>query len=346
MIRSDKLNNIVAIDLGFLYTKAIINGRRIIMKSVVGNSKEQRFKDLDVGINTGRDDIISRIDEEEYFISDLAVNQSDTVYHSLREDRFNGFAVDALVKTSLGLGLGDGEDKSGKVVSGLPVSHYNRYKKDIEELFLGEENKNHYYDVSDSDISYSGNILLLEGKFIPQPFGALVSKLLDSDGDVTDLSIAKQRIAVIDPGFGTTDVYVADSLASVEKMTFSTPVAMNRAYGLISDKIEEKFSVTLPLYRLESIVHTKEFKKNGKTYDMTSIINWAFQMTSNEILSVIENKWKNDLHTVDLILLAGGGGSALAQYLLPEFSNIELLEDSQWSVVEGYYRWAVRQYGR
>lgn len=330
--------NISAIDLGFLYTKAIINGKRIIMKSVVGNSKTQRFNDLDFGLKD-TDNLQTRLGTNNYFVSDLAIDQSDVILHSLKDDRFSSEATGVLINTAMGLGFGS-DAVTTHVVSGLPVSHYSIYREDIKNLFLS---KIHNFEVHDSGRLIRGSAKVEKSIFLPQPFGALIDRVMDDKGNVADKELSSKVVAVIDPGFGTSDVYVTDALSPVERLTFSTKTAMNRAYSLISDKLEENFEVILPLYAIEKIVRKGEFRKNGKTYDMSSVINWAFQATAQQLLSEITNKWKNT-YEIDSILLAGGGGKALSPYLLKEFPNIELLNNSQWSIVSGYYKWGVKNF--
>jgi hypothetical protein len=138
---------ISAIDLGFLYTKAIVDGKRIIMKSVVGNKKPQRFSDLNMGLKNDTDDLQCRVGTEEYFVSDLAIDQSDTILHSLKDDRFSDEATEVLIKTALALGF-NSDSVETAVVSGLPASHYATYKSNISNLFL---NKTHNYQVLDTE---------------------------------------------------------------------------------------------------------------------------------------------------------------------------------------------------
>lgn len=340
LLRANKMT-ISAIDLGFLYTKAIINGERIIMKSVVGNAKKQRFADLDMGFGKENSDHLqSRVGMQEYFVSDMAIDQSDIVIHSLEDDRFDSEATEVLVKTVFALGLGQ-DFVDTNVVSGLPVSHYDVYKDNISNLFLG---KTHNYEVHNNGTLIKGGVRINDGTFLPQPFGALLDRVLADDGSIQDKALASKTVAVIDPGFGTTDVYVANSLSPVEKLTFSTKTAMNHSYNLISNVIEERHGILLPLHSIEHIVQTKHFKNKGKVYPMQQTIDWAYKSTATQFLAELTNKWKS-IHEIDHILLAGGGGIALAPYILPQFPNIELLADAQWAVVNGYQKWGVRKFG-
>jgi hypothetical protein len=274
-------------------------------------------------------------------VSDLAIDQSDTILHSLKDDRFSDEATEVLIKTALALGF-NSDSVETAVVSGLPASHYATYKSNISNLFL---NKTHNYQVLDHGKLIKGSAKVVDGKFIPQPFGALLDRVLDGNGNIWDKELAGKTVAVIDPGFGTTDIYVADALSPVERLTFSTKTAMNHAYGLISNKIEENFGVLLPLHAIEKVVRKGEFKNRGKVYPMQQIMQWAYKATAQQLVSEVINKWKT-IHEIDHILLAGGGGIALSQYILPQFENIELLQDTQWAVVNGYYKWGVRNFAK
>ena len=339
-----------------MYKRQIINRQRIITKSVVGDGKELHFRDMDLVSDEDlkkKDYIQTRDGLQEYFISDLAIDQSDSIYHSLKSDRFNNDAILQLVRTAFGIGLGSG-NHSMYIVSGLPASQYAKYKDNIKSLFMGEGQQTHNYSVTyerykglDETHIFAraqtamGTVRTIEGRFLPQPHAAAMDRILAPDGSIEDKVLAGKTVGVIDPGFGTSDIYVISALSAVQKLTFSTPIAMNTAYTLISNKIEEKFGVTLPLYAVEAVVLSKRFIKNGIPHDMSQVIQWAFKATAQQLVSEIYNKWKNT-HEIDHILVAGGGGAALYQYLVTEFSNIEKLHNGQWAIASGYDKWGRR----
>lgn len=350
--------NLASIDLGFLYTKSIINNNYIITKSVVGDGKQLQFADLDMTSAEEKrkhkiDNISTKDNGQDFFISDKAIKQSDTVFHSLKDDRFNGDAITQLIKTAFGIGFGSGAH-STYIVSGLPASQYAKFKENIKFLFMGEGQQTHLYSVTydayngmDDYLLFSkpqwatGSVRTIEGRFLPQPHAAAMDRMLASDGSIEDKALASKTVAVIDPGFGTSDIFVISNLSPVEKLTFSTKTAMNTAYTLISNKIEEKFGVSLPFYAIEQVMITKEFVKNGTPHDMTAVINWALKHTAKQLVAEIYNKWKNT-HEIDHILVAGGGGAAMYEYICTEFSQIEKLKNSQWAIARGYDKWGRR----
>ncbi|QMV48660.1 hypothetical protein [Bacillus phage SPO1L5] len=339
------MTHISAIDIGFLYTKAIIDGKQVKFKSVVGNGREQNFQNLDFGMNNNEDNITVKTGLDVNFVSDLAINQSDVVLHSLEADRFSNEVTKQLVLTAFGLGFGSDHVET-KIVSGLPVSHYSKYQEEIKKLFVGDGSyKIHNFDVTSKGYQIKGSAKVVEAEFIPQPFGALLDRILDKDGDIADKELAKQTVAVIDPGFGTTDVYVSRSLSPIERLTFSTPTAMNFAYDLIANKIEEQTGISLAHYKLEKAVSNKYYRVEGKQYDLTAIIQWAFRSASTQLVTEVLNRWKANSKEIDKVLIAGGTGAAWSKWLKEKFPTAEILEDTQWAVANGYYKWGVRKFG-
>lgn len=331
--------NIDVFDLGFLYVKSIVNGTEIKVKSVVGEGKKLQFRDMNM--NSYEDDYSCILQGKEYFISDLAIKQSDSVLHSLKPDRFDSDSARVLLNSALGLGY-KGQSTATRFVTGLPVSHYSNYKNALYDLMMEE----HDYEIcSRGSQIYKGVISPIDTIIVPQPFGAAMDLLLDNEGNIVDKKLASKTIAIIDIGFGTSDIYVMESLSTTERMTFSSNTAVNHSYSLIANKLQDKFDVLYPLYKIEDVVQAGKLKKYGKTYSTAKISQWAFNSTAKQLVSEIYNKWRN-CQDIDLIYVTGGGGAAMYEYMEPEFPNISLLPDSQWSVARGCHKWGVRTFSR
>jgi len=188
-------------------------------------------------------------------------------------------------------------------------------------------------------------VSITQSRLLPQPFGTLLNKVLSNKGDIEDKGLVNRTVAVIDIGFGTTDILVSESLTPIEKLTFSTPTAINHTCRLISSKILEKFGVMLPIYKLSDIITSKKFIQKGMSHDITSIIDWASASTSEQLLGEIQIKWLNDWE-IGHVLFTGGGSILLYQYLSPYFPSSELVVDSQWANVNGYTKWGMRTWGK
>lgn len=335
---SVQARSLVSLDLGFLFVKAIVDGSPIRCKSVVGNGKNLRFEDMRISSMSCEDRLSVVMDGNNYFVSDLAIKQSDSVSNSLNPNRFNSKAVKALYQTVLGLGLGSGTHEV-YVVSGLPVSHYSKFKSELREMILSVSD----YHVRNDAVQIGGSLNVVGCKFIPQPFGIYLDHVLDSRGIIEKKQFASGTVGVIDIGFGTTDIYVVNALEPVESLTFSTDTAMSHAYSLISDRLEEMYGTCLPLYKIESVVDSGFFELKGVRHDFSKIISWAFELTANQLLSEISNKWKRSWE-IDNILIGGGGGFRLYDYLRLEIPSCQLVSDPQFSVARGYEKWGKRHF--
>lgn len=331
------MTKIVPIDIGFLYTKSLVNNERKLMKSVVGDGFNLQFQSLSMG-TSDKDQIIVEMDNKQLFVSDQAIDQSESIYHSLQPNRFDSMATKALMHVAFSH-LGSGNHKA-YVVSGLPVSHFTKFKDEIKSLMVSD----HHIRVDLNGEKIFSAVDVLDGRFIPQPFGVYINEILNWEGKVINPSILEETWAVWDIGFGTTDVYVMKGLTPVERQTFSTETAMNHAYGIISNKILSTFDTLLKLHEIEPVVMSGKFFKNGKVYDMRTVINNAFESTAMELISEISHRWRGSWR-IDHILLAGGGAIHLNKFILPSFPNMELVQDSQWAVINGYAKWGVKTWG-
>lgn len=330
--------NVDVFDLGFLYVKSIINGTPVKIKSVVGEGKNLQFRDMNM--DTDEDDYSCKLNNKEYFVSDLAIKQSDSVMHSLKPDRFDSASAQVLLSTVLGIGY-KGKSTATRFVTGLPVSHYSAYKKDLYNLMMSQE---HEYDICErGKDKYSGIISPVDTLIIPQPFGAAMDLLLDDNGRIRDKKLASKTIAIIDIGFGTTDVYVMESLSTIEKMTFSSNTAINHSYSLIADKLQDKFSVLYPLYKIEGVVQSGKLKKYGKVYSMDKTSKSAFKSSAQQLVAEIYNKWRN-IQDIDEVFVTGGGGARMYEFMEEEFPNIQLVDNCQWSVANGCRKWGIRSW--
>lgn len=328
---------LASIDLGFLYGKGLINGKSLRIKSVVGESVPLRFQDLRMG-KTKTDHIIVKHPDGDKFVSDLAINQSPVVDFSLRPDRFNLTATSVVADALMAMGLGSGEHEV-LVVSGLPIDHYNKHRADIEQMFSGA----HEFCVNVSGKELLGKYDVVVGAFIPQPYGVLMDAILDEDGAWKDRKLAKQTVAIIDVGFGTSDIYVCSALDAIEGLTFSTDTAMNHAYSLIASRIEQDFGVQLKLHQIEPVFLSKEFRKHGEIYDMSDVVTWACKATAMQLISEITNRWRGSWK-VDTIIVGGGGGMVLYPYIKPHFENVRIAPNAQMAVVNGYNKYGMKMW--
>ena len=121
---------VLGIDIGFGFTKATNGKDSLIFKSLLGDAADIQFW-ADFGEGTPTDHIHVTIDENSYFIGDLAEQQSSVLHFTLDQERLLTDYVKVLTLTAAGM-LSPNDASSNvpvNVVSGLPIGYFKENQK-------------------------------------------------------------------------------------------------------------------------------------------------------------------------------------------------------------------------
>ncbi|NND65366.1 MAG: ParM/StbA family protein [Gammaproteobacteria bacterium] len=331
---------IVAIDIGFGFTKATNGKKSLIFKSVFGDATEVQFKEKFIAETAEDDQLAIEYEGKAYFVGELAERQSSERRFTLDQEQFVSsftkiLALPAIARLA-------GEQTAVKLVVGLPISHYRRYKKELKNLLVGL----HAFKTIDAQGErHDANIRVSDVKVVPQPFGTVLNAFLDSNGDVKDRRFAQEKVGVIDIGFRTTDYTIADKARYSERGSRTIDYGIARAFSNIAERLQEIAGVDVELYRLYEAVERGWIKIHGKRYDIIPIRDHAFAQLASAIASQANLLWTNDWD-IDRVLVSGGGGAVLASYLEPQIKGkvvpIDPNDDSRLNNVSGYYNYGMR----
>lgn len=333
-----KVRNI-GVDVGYGFVKATTGSNKYIFPSVVGEAREIRYK-TDLTTNSTLKNLIIEVDNEQYFVGDLAIRQSDLMQSTISDKRINSIENRVLFLTAFALldGIGTGISKFN-LVTGLPVDEYLQYK----DLLIDKLTKDHVIKLVNGTKNDNKLIQIERCKVIPQPFGTIFNKLLDDYGNIQDKELASMNIGVIDIGFRTSDYAVANKLEFVDKLSSSTTTALSTAYRIISRKLKEVYDINKPIHQLEEIIRKRSFTYNGKDVDISDLVDKALSLTAGNIVSEINSLWP-DIWEMDRIYITGGGGLALGDYFNEYLDNYIVVPGGQFSNVEGYLKAAKRSF--
>ena len=114
----------------------------------------------------------------------------------------------------------------------------------------------------------------------------------------------------------------------------------------LQDVVERLVRIETKLDNYESLREKADSAKDlaDKAYsvalnnveDIKEMKNRTFQFIASKIVTELESQW--NYRDFDAILLAGGGGKALAEFILPHFPNMKLVEDPQHANVRGFQK--------
>lgn len=328
----------IGIDLGFGFVKATNGEKDLIFPSVVGAGQDLTYRSELTTYVEPIENLSVTIEGKKYFVGDLAIRQSEILSRSLGENHAQEKNTKILLLTTLALFV-QGDSEEFNVVTGLPPSYYLAFKDELAAMVQG----NHNVIINTDGTDRKKTIVVDKVKIIPQPVGTLFQKLFNQQGVLEDKEMARSKIGIIDVGFRTTDFAVADKLEYIDKLSYSTATGMSNAYALVAEHLRNQFRIYKENFELDEIIQEAKIKIAGKVHDLTQVKKEAFEQVAAKILTEMNSIW--DRRELDLILVSGGGGQALADYLLPELETAVLIESSQTANVHGYLKLAQKVFG-
>lgn len=333
-----KLPKNIGIDLGFGFVKATNGEKDLIFPSVVGAGQDLTYRSELTTYVEPIENLSVTIEGKKYFVGDLAIRQSEILSRSLGENHAQEKNTKILLLTALALFV-QNESEEFNVVTGLPPSYYLAFKEELAGMVKG----NHSIIINTDGNDCKKTIIVDKVKIIPQPLGTLFQRLFNQQGVLEDKEMARSKIGIIDVGFRTTDFAVADKLEYIDKLSYSTTTGMSNAYAMVAEHLRNKFRIYKENFELDEIIQEAKIKIAGKVHDLTQVKKEAFEQVAAKILTEMNSIW--DRRELDLILVSGGGGQALADHLLPELETAALVENSQTANVHGYLKLAHKVFG-
>jgi len=326
---------ILGIDVGFGFTK-VSNGRiNYIFQSVIGDPVDIQFK-TNFGDNEFVNNLHVTIDNKSYFIGEYAARQSLVREFTLEQDRLISDFVKVLAMAAAGIYAENGI--SMNVISGLPVAYLTHDHENFAKSISGEHKI--IYHMPDGKIEKRflniNNIQLM-----PQPLGSIFNVLMDENGRVSNREIQSQKIGVIDIGFKTTDFTVFDHMKYIERSSSTTEFGISRSFTAIAEKLKKESGIQIELYRLFDAVDSGHIRIKGKEYNIANLKDRVFEYSAREIISAMDNLWRDEWD-IDYVILTGGGAKTLYEYIIP-LMNIDILPlnintDIRFNNVNGYLK--------
>jgi plasmid segregation protein ParM len=323
----------LGVDVGYGFLKVSDGSRDWLVPSVVGAGREMAYRS-ELTLYTGAEDnLVVEVDGALYFVGSLAVRQSGIAVRSLAEDRPGDPNARILLLTGLGL-VAAPQGSTFHVVTGLPPVYYRPYEEALSQLVLGE----HEVVFRSGNQRQVKRFAVERVRVIPQPFGTVYDLFLDRNGNVRNADMANARVGVIDVGFRTTDFCVADRLEYVEHLSFSTTTGLAAAYAQVADGLLRQFRVTKENYEMDEVMATGKLRLAGQVHDVSRLRDAAYQQVADKVVAEAFSAWSR--YELDVVYVTGGGGQALAPYLLPRFASAELAPSPQLANVHGYWKLA------
>jgi plasmid segregation protein ParM len=329
---------VLAVDIGFGYTKATDGQQSQVFKSIVGEANTAQFGETLTPAQTTAPRQFS-LAGEEIFVGELAENQSRGRSFTLDPAQFIAKYARTLGLAALAPYAEHGDPV--RLVTGLPISFYRKFKDPLTTLL---QQRHVLTIVSPSGERVDKALYIEKVRVIPQPFGSLFNLMLNAQGRTLQQRFATEKIGVIDIGFRTADFTISDKTRYSERGSLSTDSGMSVAYSAIANLLQEKSGTQVELYRLYEAVTRGSIKIKGQKYELAAVVQQAFTQLAVRIAAEVNRLWADDWD-IDTIVLTGGGGLTLAPYLAPliqgEVLPVPADQDARLSNVMGYWKYGM-----
>jgi len=335
---------ILAVDIGFGFTKASNGNKSLIFKSILGDASDIQFRGKIIQDSSSDDHIQIEVNGRSYFIGELAERQSEVRSFTLDQTLFFNShlkplalaAAASMTSSFVPVGL----------VTGLPIGFYRDYKDVITKNLQGDHK---VVLTTSAGKREEKTIKISEVKVIPQPFGSLFNLMLNDRGELGEKRFVHEKIGIIDVGFKTADYTVADRMRYSERGSRTTDTGISKAFGMIAGKLLEKSNVNIELYRLYNAVEKGSIKIRGAEYDLKPSTEVIYGQLAAAIASEVDQLWTDDWD-IDTIVLTGGGGAALAKHLQPLIKGQVVATapatDARLCNVKGYWKYGKHLWAR
>ena len=171
---------------------------------------------------------------------------------------------------------------------------------------------------------------------------------IDRVRNIKKEDIAKQKIGVVDIGFRTTDIAILDRLRYLNRGSKTIDTGISKGFGVIANKLREKSSVNVELFRLYRAAETGMITMRGHGFSFPKIRDQVYSQLATSIADEIDRQWANDWD-IEAIFLSGGGSRELAGYLTPLITGnvipVEPGQDSRLNNVKGYLKYGRHIWG-
>lgn len=337
------------VDSGFGYMKVVTDDKKIKYHNVSARGIDRFIELTTRETDPTKMDLLKEIDvtfEEagkqlHFFFGELAADGRNPAY-IWDNDRVNTDRARASIFTALALSTEE-DEANYAVVTGLPITHFQKYKTMYEKDLPGNVTI-HFNSGPLSGISKKITIEKVSAK--AQGYGIYLNEIFDISGiphkDVSNLLFG--QLGIIDIGMKTINFTQIRDRIPKDIGCSTVEVGMENVHKAIRNFILKKNGY-LEIVDVEGIYTKNKFlTSSNEVIDFTEIKENALIDLANTALQNATQLW--NIAAFKKILVAGGGGKAIYNYLnIPEDKKI-LVEDFQFANALGFFKAAKRMLGK
>jgi len=244
-------------------------------------------------------------------------------------------STDAYMALYLGSLVLAGREQVDEVVTGLPVNQFaeKALRQTLADRLTGE-----------FGVAPKRKVAVRRVTVLPQPAGAY----LDWLAGVDDFEFVENaKIVVVDPGFFSVDFVVMQGGQILDAQSTTSTQAMSVVLAEANRLIAEDFGGGVGIEGLERAVRggTRKVLVHGTWVDTPPYLARASATVATEAVKELKTALRTGQESVDLIILAGGGGETFQDVVKGMFPRAKVWasEDPTLANARGFWQYAKRR---
>ena len=351
---------VAGIDNGFGTIKSdIFSGEeaiQFVMQSTVGIGGSRRMakqtgSDIDPNLNALTNQLntmdveITNITKGEpvkhYFFGRLAIYESGKSHYCFDDDKSSDEDAMALLVTQLALAQAmnnEGQDSTNGIYyvgTGLPLDKYFVFKETYEQKIKGK------YEVvfkSGPFENIKSTINIAKCRVYPQGWGIYYDQVYNNRGDIVNPALTKGYLLILDPGFRTTEYGLFFNGKMVDNFSDSLPYGVSGALQQMSVELKKDKDIIASEKVLDYLYMDKQdiFEDGDLVVDLSPYREKWMKNLAREITEDLQAKLQDKWPEITRIVLGGGGGAGISQYLQWDNKVVTLVDNSQFGNANGF----------
>ena len=321
----------VGFDGGFYSTKAICGDRVARFESFAVRPAESLFS-----LN-GHQTIIIASDCGRYLCGAEAVKKARTGARKETSHWIETPEYLSLFRAALSE-LTEATQATVNLVTGLPLADYLRDRNALRDRLLGV----HQFVRE----GRRGQSLTIETvRVVPQGWGAVLSQLLNPNGQIVRPELTRQKVAVLDIGGHTVNYLAVDGLSDIPAETQGTERGAWNVVRVVRERLEREHPglARLSDHKVMSAIVAGETFDAGERVDLAAIARPVLDDIGQEIVDTASQYWGAGAATFREVIVCGGGAYLFGRHVERAFRQAVVLDNPELANATGFYRFAVNQ---
>jgi len=327
--------NTKAVDDGYGDTKFNGNGTPSHIPSFVTPFKAKPTEDFSGASRLNY--VAIEIEGERYTVGDYAAKLDPNIRWDAADHKHTAPNFPILFKSALGLMCTGNEELIDLLMMNLPLNFDTPDRR--AELMYAVKGT-HHFKISTDGVYFVDKVITIgEVDIKKQAFGSLCDAMLDDDGEIMNVSLAKGFNVVVDIGSRTLNILTIDALEEQPSLSKQDNQGMYTPYIQIGTRLEEELKAPIPDGKLPTIIKTREIRNQN----ISTLVDAVFDNHASNIIGTLNKVLMNSWAFVNNVIFTGGGAEVLKPHLEKHLFGVNTIYLGRYSNVRGLRKYGIRK---